>query len=79
MIRLTTESGAIYHLDVERRRVTRTGPHSPGIDYDTVPDDAWHDLVAWSTPTVGESLRLRIVGGKFRTTTPVTTIEENDL
>lgn len=79
MIRLTTESGATYHVDIERGRVTRTGPHSPGIDYSTLPDDQWHTVLAHDPFEVGKSAAFRLGASRYRITTPVTHIEEVDL
>lgn len=76
IVRVETASGATYHYDVDKSRVTRTGPHSPGINYDTVPDGEWHGVALYREPEVGERWRLVLNDSTFRVTTRVVSIEE---
>jgi hypothetical protein len=76
IVKVETSSGAVYHYDTDKSRVTRTGPHSPGINYDAVPDGEWHDVAIYTEPEVGESWALVLGEGLLRVTTKVVSIEE---
>lgn len=76
MDRIHTESGATYDVDWEAGRVRRRGPHSPGIDYEKIPDDEWHHFVGATPPTTGLGMQF-FMGQTYRVTTPVTTVEVN--
>lgn len=76
MLRFATESGAVYEIDYSNARVRRTGPFSPGIDYDRVPDDSWERVIALTDIAVGKSVGISLTGSLFRWTTPVTEILE---
>ena len=77
MLRVTTESGAVYLID--GMKVLREGPYSPGINYATVPDSKWIEYDDISPIVVGRSV---IFWGQRgftvldRVTTPVVSIEE---
>lgn len=74
MLKITTESGAVY-LDDDMRVMRLSGPYSPGIDYTVVPDSEWHTVNAPVNWELGISAYISFVNGKFRTTTPVVSIE----
>lgn len=76
IVKVETASGATYHYDVDKSRVTRTGPHSPGINYDAVPDDEWHRVKFYTEPEVGERWSLILGDSTWRLTTEVVSIEE---
>lgn len=63
-----TESGAEYAVKDGRAKRLEGSPFSPGIDYDTVPDETWMDLA--TTVEVGGHVYMTR-GFKFRQTTPV--------
>ena len=79
MKRITTESGAVYLYDDAgwpTRMQRAEGPYSALIDYDAVPDGAWNVLTEITPLTLGTSLRMRFVSGRWRITTPLVSIEE---
>lgn len=63
-----TESGAEYAVKGNRAMRLEGSPFSPGIDYDTVPDETWMNLEA--TVEVGGHAYMT-KGFKFRRTSPV--------
>lgn len=73
--RITTESGAVYTLDVEANTLSREGPKSRGIDYQEVPDSNPDYLTYLSDLKVGEPLHAAFTRGRWRLTTPVVSIE----
>lgn len=78
MLKITTASGAVY-LDDQQGRVQRlTGPYSPGIDYATRPDSVWHTVEHQPEWAVGLRTYIDFVGGFYRLTTSVVSIEEVD-
>lgn len=76
MKKITTESGAIYHYDEENSRVMREGPNSPGIDYESTPDDEWLAAVGATGLEPGQSAYFALRGARYRVTTPILSIEE---
>lgn len=76
MIRLTTKSGAVYHVDTWKKQVLREGPHSGGINYALVPDGEWLKYERTNEFEIGKGAVFLIEGGLYRATTPVVSIEE---
>lgn len=73
-VRFTTESGAQY--EIVNNRVRRVGPFSPGIDYENAPDGRWLDLKQATRVVVGLPVHMSLANGKWRLTTPVTSVVE---
>lgn len=79
-LRVRTKSGAEYLIKKREdghTYVKRTGPHSPGINYDAYPDDAWHPITAYYMPEEpdGEERATFALSDGLRMTTPVVSIE----
>lgn len=70
MIRVTTESGAVYWID--GMKVLRDGP---GINYATVPDNQWITYKHILPLVVGRSAVFWDTREQGRITTPVVSIE----
>ena len=78
MIRFTTESGAEYVIrsrDDVREMTRLSGPFSPGIDYDVLPDTQWHELVRFVGVEVGKPATMILAAGKVRVTTNVVSVD----
>lgn len=71
MIRFRTKSGAVYSYDTERYRVLREGPYSPGIDYDSVPDSEWSQVINEPDFRLGHRVLFLLQQGKYRITTSI--------
>ena len=74
MLKITTESGAVY-LDTGHRVMRLSGPFSPGIDYTAVPDAEWQHTKALTGWSYGEPAYINFINGKWRVTTPVVSME----
>ena len=71
MLKFLTESGAVYAVDTENKRVRREGPFSPGIDYEETPDDSWETYIDIGEVVVGARVWMNLFGIRYRYTTPV--------
>lgn len=76
MIRLTTESGAVYIVDQWKKQVRREGPHSPGINYDRAPDGDWKPYDNTNEFEVGGGAVFLLSDGTMRVSTAIVKVEE---
>ena len=76
MLKVTTESGAVYLIDLAEGRAKRVGPHSDGIVYTAVPDGEWLAWNFFSPIVIGERLVMTSTSrGKYRHTTQIVGVE----